>query len=160
MEFQLHNSKQSAAHFHELKFEMYKLAYEGSKKTAWIRVVGPLVAFGSAINTVAAKISAVAETIIKGFANIFGSVFSKKCKFFNGMKQIFVKLPMNVLALAFTPVEVVVGSAITIGSFLVLPEKYSEERAGVHQFVGCSVRKWDDAETLTANSLYSSLLFA
>jgi hypothetical protein len=160
MEFKLNNSKQYACSVANVKFGMYSYLNDVSKNNRWVHISGPVVAVASAVLTISQRIGVVGETIIKGLANIFGSPFAKKCKFLNGLTQIFIKLPLNVIGLLFTPMEVAFGAIITTGSFLVSPEGYSSSRSEVHRSVLKNLGKCTDDDILSTYSILQLAAFA
>ncbi|MEM1282145.1 MAG: hypothetical protein AAGG81_01185 [Chlamydiota bacterium] len=102
-------------------------------KNGLLRLSGPFVAVASSLLTLCERVGSVVETILKGLGNILIFPFTKKCEFLKGLKQLFIELPINVLSLIFSPLEIGFGAVITIGSILIRPEEYSEGKSKLYK---------------------------
>jgi hypothetical protein len=86
---------------------LYTCANIASKKSHFaMRFSGFWLAIASSAIATAGRVGRIGETIIKGFANIFGSRFSNKCECLKGLKQLFIQLPDSILCLVFSPIRV------------------------------------------------------
>lgn len=160
MEFNLLNSREYAATIHNGQAELYKAVGKTAFKSEWIRLSAPLVAIASSILKLTQRVVSVAETIIKGLANLFAFPFTKKCEFGAALNQLFVKLPMDLIALALSPIEVTVGSVITTGGILFNPKKYCEDRFKLHAGTAEAFNEAKDARNIQLYSMMSTFLFS
>jgi hypothetical protein len=133
MSLELNHTMQSITFFEGLKTGLYEKASEASEKSSLMRASGPLVAIASAALTLSQRVAGVVEPIIKGLANIFGSPFSKNCSALKGLKQIFIQLPVKVLSLALSPVEIGIGALVTTLGMAISPKGYADYRANDHK---------------------------
>ncbi|CCB90970.1 putative uncharacterized protein [Waddlia chondrophila 2032/99] len=98
------------------------------KHDVWTRLSGFPKGAYCALLSIAARITAVGECLIKGVGNVFGSPFSKKFSVSTGVKQLGVDLPLSIFKLIFLmPVEVVADAVIS--PFAVMLDKdYADAR--------------------------------
>ncbi|ADI37685.1 hypothetical protein [Waddlia chondrophila] len=106
-------------------------SYDGYKNvvgTKWTYLSGFPKGAHCALLSIAARITAVGECLIKGVGNVFGSPFSKKFSVSTGVKQLGVDLPLSIFKLIFLmPVEVIADAVIS--PFAVMIDKnYAEAR--------------------------------
>jgi hypothetical protein len=128
MNFKLSNVAQSQKFFCDVKSDMYDAVNDSAKGSSWMRAAGPIIATGSALITLSARVATIGEILVKGLANIFGSPISKNCSVLKGLKQLFVQLPIHFTALALSPIQMVVGGLVTTFGMAVSPEGYSESQ--------------------------------
>ncbi len=116
MNFNLSNIAQSQKFFCDVKSDMYDAVNDSAKGSGWMRATGPIIAAGSALLNLSARVATIGENLVKGLANIFGSPVSKNCSAFQGLKQLFVQLPLHLTALALSPIQMLIGGfEITVG---------------------------------------------
>lgn len=94
-------SFQSTIFFVDMKIKMLEEFVDFSKahKNA-ARCMGLPVALCLSLVDFAQSISTIAEALIKGIANIFGSLFSEDYQFLRGLRQITVEFPLYLFACA------------------------------------------------------------
>lgn len=110
----------------EQEYSFYE--YENVVGTKWTYLSGFPKGAYCALLSIAARITAVGECLIKGVGNVFGSPFSKKFSVSTGVKQLGVDLPLSIFKLIFLmPVEVVADAVIS--PFAVMLDKdYADAR--------------------------------
>ena len=120
--FDLQEWNQSLHMENKAKYKLYELVEKGAKKTKWIRTIGALVGVASLCITVAFRVAAVGERLIKALGNIFGAPFSKKCKLLTGVKLLFIGMPLSAIAIPYASFIAVIGVALDTFSFALHPE--------------------------------------
>lgn len=139
MNLELHNTCQSMIYFEEKKAQLYAtldhFANGSSIEQLMVRGSGLGFGLGSGVLTIACRVARVAECIIKGFVNIFGSFGSNNSDYdrIKGIKQLSIQLPAAIMELVFSPVEVAIGTIITAGALLFAPKEYTEFRVNAHE---------------------------
>jgi len=132
MSFELHNVSQSSRFFKNAGLHVDSWAHQAStKKSNLMRASGPIIGVANAGLELSSRVATVAETIIKGLANVFGSAFTKKCDLYKGMKQIFFQLPFNIYSLILAPINLGVQFVQPSIGMLVNPVKVSKKRLDV-----------------------------
>jgi len=115
----LNRTNQLAAYGCELQFDMWKQLSGRCEKKELIRPLMPLAYLANTVVDVIKIISAVAESTIKGLANIFigvsrrdGALFCRGVKqlVVNNLKHIFIDSPVFVGAVIVFPVECIFGA--------------------------------------------------
>ncbi|MGA8164829.1 MAG: hypothetical protein WB791_07390 [Waddliaceae bacterium] len=73
-------------------------------------LLAPCLALASALTTVAMRVGAVAESILKGLGNLLGAflIFVPFVSLTAGMKHFTLRLPRNLLLLVTSPIEAVI----------------------------------------------------
>lgn len=164
MGIQFNNSKQCAVACHFLQASIYKKvssAHQNSGliKGGLIRLSGPLIAVTSSLITLAKRVGSVGETIFKSLINILFFPFFDCCEFSAGLSQLVTKLPMDLVALAFVPLEIAIGSVVTTFAILLKPQEYSEFRKTCHQDVAEGYENANDGDNLANYSELATALF-
>jgi hypothetical protein len=89
---------QSMLFFQDLKIETSeKLINFSEKHTNTARFIGLPIVLCFSLLSLAETVSTIGETLIKGFANIGGSLFSKDYHLLKGIKQIVYQLPVHLI---------------------------------------------------------------
>lgn len=94
MPFDISISNQCIQLEDKIKTKMYQNLFEASQKTGWVRITGFGVGIAAALVTIALRVAHIFELIIKGIANLVGSLFSDKCSAKAGALQLFKSFPI------------------------------------------------------------------
>lgn len=81
----------------------------GSKKTRWMRITGPMMGLTHSLIGLVGKVCTIAEAIFKGVCNVVGFPFSNKCSLLKGAKQLCLQLPLHVTFLLLSPLSLSLG---------------------------------------------------
>lgn len=108
MKINLKNTVQCQAPAAKAFERLYNKASEWSTNhTNTMRLVGPILIMGATLISLVVSVASVAETIIKGIANIFGSPFFKDdSSFSRGCKMLTLNLLGDGLRLAYCCLKV------------------------------------------------------
>jgi TPR repeat protein len=124
----LTNSSQIYSNIEVFKSDLYETLHKNSEKCCWIRLTGPAVGFISAITSVAAMLSIIAESIFKGSLNIVGSPFVPQCSFCEGFSQIFCVTSSAFFKLPFTIFAAIIGLVDKTLNMAFNPVDYTREK--------------------------------
>jgi hypothetical protein len=128
MKFSMKTLNQSQDVENYLKARMYQKLHTASKKTGWMRLSGPGVGLASGIMTIAKRVAAIGESIIKGVGNIACASFSKQCSLKHGLANIFIMLPKHVILLPFSIISAAIGLISKTICMATDPESYAASR--------------------------------
>jgi hypothetical protein len=133
MAFDLNSTVQASTAIKNAQLNMLTSVNNAARRSNWIRLASPLIAVATAVLTVAKVVMFIAEPIIKGFADILGSPFSRNCSFFRGLKHLTKDLARGGLAAG---ASAFFGSLETVANLLgvaIAPEQYTNWAIGLYQ---------------------------
>ncbi|MDF2550528.1 MAG: hypothetical protein K0S07_1595 [Chlamydiales bacterium] len=134
-----------------LRKSLYEYLDNSAQSTELTRLSGIFFGLADGAINLASKVSYVAEAAFKSLANIFGSPFSSKFSFLQGMHQLANHVPESLALLVTSPVQIVVTTAVATAGVLITPGKYAKVQLSLNQKVIAEFGK--TAETVTATSL-------
>ncbi len=132
MSFDMRVSNQAGILEDRIKSSLYKGLYEASQKTGWVRLSGFPVGIISGLMNIVTRIALIAESIFKGFGNLLGAPFTDKCSAKEGLKNLFIQLPKNILLIPFTIIASALRPLGHTFAILLAPEAYSLQLWGLH----------------------------
>jgi hypothetical protein len=123
MTINLKNTFQCEALVAKASWKLYaKVSTWSTNHTNTMRLVAPLLCIGKTLIDEVVLVASVAETVIKGIANIFGSPFFKnECSFSRGCKMLTInllgdglKLALSSLTLLFLPIGLLIAAIFPV----------------------------------------------
>jgi hypothetical protein len=139
MGINLKNTFQCEALVAKASWKLYaKVSTWSTNHKNTMRLVAPLLLIGKALITEVVLVASVAETVIKGIANIFGSPFFKnECSFSRGCKMLTinllgdgVKLALFSLTLPFLPIGMLIAAIVPVQSVSATANKEKTQYKG------------------------------
>jgi len=97
--FDITRTNQAAEFGHDLQLAMYGKLFKWSQEGEWVvvRLLAVPVALADALIVLAVAVSTVAEDVIKGLSNIFGGVVFYDYYFLEGLKQLLLETPYDIV---------------------------------------------------------------
>lgn len=126
--FKINDPNQTFRNIEVFKADFYKTLHEYSGLYCLLKLSGPQVGIISAVTTVAARLSVIAESILKGAINVLGAPFVPQCSLCNGLSMLTCVVTYHLCILPFSILAAIVGIVSKTLNMAFNTENYTRDK--------------------------------